>query len=397
MSPTDCNLRFCAQFSSTMQAVIDLGDDADVMESSPHAPTPPPTCLICMDELPRAMNGVPGKRRQKTVYKPDDCWRLRCGHFYCVGCLSGWIESKIDERKVPIVCASLDCAREVRPPHVAAVLSSTVFEKFSELVTAKAFEAESMYCPNKECSQVFVKPTFNAGQEKTTCLFCKTKLCLRCQVAWHDGLECDQYKRMVAAGGDSDEAQLHQLKEKFKWKQCPKCNVLVERSIGCNYMRCNCGEPFCYACGTSYAEKTPSPGNPHGKPGCNCGLYPPTAPNPAGGIQGAMAGALDALRRQMLHLPAAAADLVQRRMEGYRIPIEFENILRRHLPQEMQQHRDAPLHHNLHLGRNNIIQHHLPHPIAAVVPGLLAAAARPPRAQVLVNGEKVGKKLGLNW
>ncbi|RHY22811.1 hypothetical protein DYB28_012460 [Aphanomyces astaci] len=225
--------------TSTMQAVIDLGDDADVMESSPPAPTPPPTCLICMDELPRAMNGVPGKRRQKTVYKPDDCWRLRCGHFYCVGCLSGWIESKIDERKVPIVCASLDCAREVRPPHVAAVLSSTVFEKFSELVTAKAFEAESMYCPNKECSQVFVKPTFNAGQEKTTCLFCKTKLCLRCQVAWHDGLECDQYKRMVAAGGDSDEAQLHQLKEKFKWKQCPKCNVLVERSIGCNYMRCN--------------------------------------------------------------------------------------------------------------------------------------------------------------
>ncbi|KAG9412455.1 hypothetical protein AC1031_015365 [Aphanomyces cochlioides] len=234
------------------------------MTDAPSA-TVPATCLICMDELAQPMNGVPGKRRQKTEYKPEDCWRLRCGHFYCVGCLNGWVESKVNERNVPIICASLDCKREVRPPHVAAVLGTALFEKFSELVAVKAFEAESMYCPNKACSHVFVKPSFRVGEEKTACLFCKTKICLRCQVQWHDGLDCDQYKRMIAAGGDSDEAQLHKLKEQHKWKQCPKCNILVERSIGCNFMRCKCGEHFCYECGVPYAEKIPSAGHPHGK------------------------------------------------------------------------------------------------------------------------------------
>ncbi|KAF0715339.1 Aste57867_3427 [Aphanomyces stellatus] len=269
--------------------------------------TTPPTCLICMDELPKPMNGVPGKRRQKLTYKPEDCWRLRCGHFYCVGCLSGWVESKVNERNVPIVCASLGCSREVRPPHISAFLSSTIFEKFSELVTAKAFEDQSMYCPNKECSQVFLKPDFRPGEEKTACLICKTKLCLQCGVKWHDGLDCDQYKRMIASGGDSDEAQLHALKEKMKWKQCPKCNMLVERSVGCNFMRCKCGEHFCYECGVSYVSIKPLPGHPHGKSGCECNLFP-------GNRAAVAAGGIEAFRErlnQFRGIPAEFREMIQ--------------------------------------------------------------------------------------
>ncbi|ETV92735.1 hypothetical protein H310_13156 [Aphanomyces invadans] len=362
-----------------------------------EGPTPA-TCLICMDELASPMNGVPGKRRQKTVYKPDDCWRLRCGHMYCVGCLSGWVASKIEERSVPIVCASLNCSREVRPPHIAAILSGKLFEKFSELVTAKMYEADSMYCPNKQCSQVFVKPSFRPGQEKTTCLLCETILCLRCQVGWHDGLNCDEYKRMIAAGGDSDEAQLYQLKYTFQWKQCPKCNILVERSTGCNYMRCKCGEPFCYACGVPYAEKVPTPDHPHGKPGCQCGLNPRNAEN-ADRVDVAMAGALAFLRQQLLHGRAAATpevaaiDLVRQRLQEYpvvdavrerldRMPGEFEDILLRHLPLDMHQHRVA-LRENFRRGLD-MFQNHLPLPLGAaaapaVIPPPPGAGRRVPR------------------
>ncbi|KAH9158351.1 hypothetical protein LEN26_003027 [Aphanomyces euteiches] len=219
--------------------------------------SPHPTCLICMDSLGPPKNGISGKRRQKVVYKPKDCWRLRCGHAYCVGCLLQWIETRLQEHKVPIFCAAPNCKREVRPVHLASVLPPAAFEKFSKLVTLKAIEAESVYCPNKTCSQVFVKPS--RCKEKHECLFCKTKFCVKCQVEWHEGLTCNQYKRMAAADPDSNDAKLHRLKNKHKWKQCPSCHAIVERRSGCNTIYCLCGRNFCYKCGETFDNG-----------GCNC-------------------------------------------------------------------------------------------------------------------------------
>ncbi|KDO18529.1 hypothetical protein SPRG_16084 [Saprolegnia parasitica CBS 223.65] len=136
----------------------------------------------------------------------------------------------------------MQCGRAIRPSHVAAVISPELFEQFSQLVTFKATDGNGLYCP-KECSEMFLKPAIRAGQEQTSCPICKTKICIRCQVGWHDGLACDAYKRMVDAGGDHEQAQLMALK--MRWEQCPKCRTLVERSMGCNFIRCKCGEPSC--------------------------------------------------------------------------------------------------------------------------------------------------------
>ncbi|KDO28317.1 hypothetical protein SPRG_06367 [Saprolegnia parasitica CBS 223.65] len=254
-----------------------MADGVELVDP-PAAPESGATCPICMDTLGAPINVRVTKRRKKVQVADEDSWRLRCNHQYCVGCLSGWIESKVKDRAAPITCCNTDCKREIRPSHVAAVISPELFEQFSQLVTVKATEDESLYCPNKECSQMFLKPAIRAGQEQTSCPICKTKICIRCQVGWHDGLTCDAYKRMVDAGGDLEQAQLMALKEKMSWKQCPKCSMLVERSMGCNFMRCKCGEHFCYACGVPYETRVPIPNNPHGKSGCNCALFPPAAP-----------------------------------------------------------------------------------------------------------------------
>ncbi|EQC40667.1 hypothetical protein SDRG_01745 [Saprolegnia diclina VS20] len=254
-----------------------MADGVEIVDP-PAAPESGATCPICMDTLGAPINIRVTKRRKKVPVADEDCWRLRCSHQYCIGCLSGWIESKVKDRAAPITCCNTDCKREIRPSHVAAVISPELFEQFSQLVTVKATEDESIYCPNKECSQMFLKPAIRAGQEQTSCPICKTKICIRCQVGWHDGLTCDAYKRMVDAGGDQEQAQLMALKEKMSWKQCPKCSMLVERSMGCNFMRCKCGEHFCYACGVPYANRIPTRENPHGKSGCSCGLFPPAAP-----------------------------------------------------------------------------------------------------------------------
>ena len=33
------------------------------------------------------------------------------------------------------------------------------------------------------------------------------------------------------------------------YKICPVCGVWVEKTEGCNNMRCRCGNNFCYKCG----------------------------------------------------------------------------------------------------------------------------------------------------
>ena len=43
-----------------------------------------------------------------------------------------------------------------------------------------------------------------------------------------------------------------------KTQACPRCFALVERSEGCNHMRCRCGADFCWLCGESACNK------PHG-------------------------------------------------------------------------------------------------------------------------------------
>jgi hypothetical protein len=39
-----------------------------------------------------------------------------------------------------------------------------------------------------------------------------------------------------------------------KYKMCPFCNFWVEKTVGCDHMRCRCGKEFCYRCGGVYRQ-----------------------------------------------------------------------------------------------------------------------------------------------
>ncbi|KDO18164.1 hypothetical protein SPRG_16430 [Saprolegnia parasitica CBS 223.65] len=149
----------------------------------------------------------------------------------CMDTLGKPINTRVKDRAAPVTCCAMQCRRETRPSHVAAVIVPELFEQFSQLVTVKAMEGESFYCPMKECSEVVLKPAIRAGQEQTSCPICGTA------VKWV-GTTVSRATRTSAwsTGGDHERAQLMTLK--MGWKQCPKCCVLVERSMGCNFMRC---------------------------------------------------------------------------------------------------------------------------------------------------------------
>jgi hypothetical protein len=48
--------------------------------------------------------------------------------------------------------------------------------------------------------------------------------------------------------------KLLELGSEKKWKQCPTCLNMVEKTEGCNHMDCVCGVEFCYRCGKLFDE-----------------------------------------------------------------------------------------------------------------------------------------------
>jgi len=65
---------------------------------------------------------------------------------------------------------------------------------------------------------------------KTNC--CSYYLCFLCQRDWHKGDDCDKF-------GDYDQNEVD-------LRQCPHCNLTIERTEGCSSITCYCGEYFCW-------------------------------------------------------------------------------------------------------------------------------------------------------
>jgi E3 ubiquitin-protein ligase RNF144 len=80
-------------------------------------------------------------------------------------------------------------------------------------------------------------------------LFCKA-----CKVPFHNGYTCTEYKALSYGGDAAHDQAVSQLAAKNKWRPCPQCSAVVERTDGCKHMRCPCGVQFCYACGAKWAR-----------------------------------------------------------------------------------------------------------------------------------------------
>ena len=112
------------------------------------------------------------------------------------------------------------------------------------------------------------------GAVKASCLNCQLEICMHCKVKWHGELTCDEYMALPEESRDPDDMALHALLKKSKWQRCPLCQAGVERTQGCNHIKCTCGGEICYACGSVY-EKRKGQGfqNQHGYATCKCKLF----------------------------------------------------------------------------------------------------------------------------
>ena len=100
-------------------------------------------------------------------------------------------------------------------------------------------------CPNPNCHS---KSFINKDASYFVCPGCQQKLCAICFGDWkqHETLNCNDYQKLKKKTVDDIFEKL--MKEK-KWRRCPNCQFVIEKTEYCNFMRCRlsiCQKRFCF-------------------------------------------------------------------------------------------------------------------------------------------------------
>lgn len=207
------------QIQEALQASLSLPE-------SPSTSSPSP-CEICTEEKEEAdMFDVGG-----------------CRHSFCAACVSKHVEYKLRDGDVRVTCPDESCSNLIEPHSLRGHVAAAVLDRWEEALAESAIPAsERVVCPYGDCAEVLMNDGGEAEAE-AECPWCHRLMCARCKVTWHEGLECEEYRR--ERGGRGEKEGLRRLARENKWKKCPNCRVFVDKIGGCIHVTCRWG-PLLY-------------------------------------------------------------------------------------------------------------------------------------------------------
>ncbi|ODV94503.1 hypothetical protein PACTADRAFT_77085 [Pachysolen tannophilus NRRL Y-2460] len=179
------------------------------------------------------------------------------------------------------------------------IISEELFKKYFDLfmkrqfdLFAKYFPTKSVQCPDVQCRKQFIRE--NQDDLLTICPSCKFAFCFKCKHSWHGpnnlcrNIEADgipQEEILIWIENESDSKARLKLNYKYGKKtmelaskeyisdklfeeaikdphsdlqKCPFCRTVIQRSEGCNKMRCSqCFTIFCNLCGQQLHPSDP--------------------------------------------------------------------------------------------------------------------------------------------
>ncbi|PIA38657.1 hypothetical protein AQUCO_02700111v1 [Aquilegia coerulea] len=214
------------------------------------------TCSICLEDTDA-----------EKMFSVDNCM-----HRYCFSCMKQHMEVKVLQGVIPgcphegcKYTLSLDGARKFLKPNLVETMTQLVKE-------ASVPVTEKVYCPYPKCSTLMSKSEaleyankFMAADRSVVrkCVKCHGLFCIDCKVPWHSTMSCKDFKASNLSAR-VEEAKLKSLANQNLWRQCVKCNHMIELAEGCYHMTCRCGYEFCYTCGAAWKNK---------KATCSCKLW----------------------------------------------------------------------------------------------------------------------------
>ncbi|KAG8757037.1 hypothetical protein FRC14_002425 [Serendipita sp. 396] len=237
-----------------------------------RAAYPGEECMVCADE---------------PLLFPLKSPTLTCTHEarICLPCLQSHIASELTGKGAirKIICPAPDCPQVLEYNEIQYWAEDGTFKRYDRMLARAALGGEENFilCTN---------PTCDAGQIHTegvnapivTCYVCHHKTCFLHQIAWHDGMSCEEWdERQRARNGTTNDDYI-----KKYTKPCPHCSRPIEKSEGCDAMTCKlpagCGHAFCWLCFAPY-EIILRDGNHRHKPSCKhyAAYDDPNDPDPA--------------------------------------------------------------------------------------------------------------------
>jgi len=185
----------------------------------------------------------------ENLFTKDFLPLKQCPHVYHIECLETQIVQNIKDRRFPIVCPILDCKKEINFGDIMNSLQKRPelqqdYYRHSLKFCLDSNPDEYLNCPTPDCDYAFL---FDPAGPRFDCPKCKKSYCVSCKTNWHFKQRCEEYKKKKEA--QSDEVFFKFANQK-NFKKCPQCHFWIEKSEGCNHMKCSrCQTLFCYRCG----------------------------------------------------------------------------------------------------------------------------------------------------
>jgi hypothetical protein len=193
-------------------------------------------CPVCAEEYP--LSHFPSTPRITD----------RCDHTdkACLACINDTIDHTVRRGALHELACPL-CPEKFDYGDIKAFATQEVFDRYDYLNMRASMPDTFIMClgPNCGCGQ---EHGGGVGEPMMICHNCGFKTCVKHKLPWHENQTCEEF--------DMDVSQIERLEEEEATAKalagttriCPKCSQGVIKDIGCDHLRCRCGEEWCFVC-----------------------------------------------------------------------------------------------------------------------------------------------------
>ncbi|XP_070536126.1 ranBP-type and C3HC4-type zinc finger-containing protein 1-like isoform X2 [Ptychodera flava] len=187
-----------------------------------------------------------------TIERGEGVILRDCLHSFCRDCLRDHITHN---EEAVVMCPFQDdvysCHSAMTEREIKALVSAEQFQKYLQrgLHTAENMAADSYHCKTPDCQGWCY---YDDNNNFFQCPVCHKKNCLTCK-AIHEGLNCKQYQDDLRRRAENDTAakqtkeMLEQLVADGEAMHCPRCNIILQKKEGCDWLRCTmCKLEICW-------------------------------------------------------------------------------------------------------------------------------------------------------